>query len=116
MAKINVQLLFAEEEYRQLEAEANELGLTVPLYIKAKVLKEDNFGAHYNSLIEKVEALPSGTKFNVKALFGVEWEPISKGVKLNLGKTFYGRVDSGAISNVSKLKKDSSNVMWYEKI
>jgi len=72
------------------------------------------FGKYYQDLIEKVNALPSGTKFNIKALFGVEWT-MNKGIKLNLGKTFFGRVDSGIINNVLIVGKDSSNVMWYEK-
>lgn len=114
MDKINVQILFTKTEFEQLKVEADKLGLTVPLYIKGEVLKDDIFGKHYQELIEKVNALPSGTKFNIKALFGVEWT-MGKGIKLNLGKTFYGRVYSGIIDNVRCIGKDSSNVMWYEK-
>lgn len=114
MDKINVQLLFTKEEFDQLQAEADKVGLTVPLYIKSEVLKNDDFGSCYKKLIEKVNELPSGTKFNIKALFGVEWT-MGTGIKLNLGKTFYGRVDKGVIENVSKIGKDSSNVMWYKK-
>lgn len=115
MDKINVQILFTKAEFKQLQAEADKRGLTVPLYIKGEVLKDDDvFGKYYQKLIEKVNALPSGTKFNIKALFGVEWT-MGKGIKLNLGKTFYGRVDSGIVNNVRCIGKDSSNVMWYEK-
>lgn len=114
MDKINVQILFTKTEFEQLKVEADKLGLTVPLYIKGEVLKDDIFGKHYQELIEKVNALPSGTKFNIKALFGVEWT-MEKGIKLNLGKTFFGRVDSGIVDNVRCIGKDSSNVMWYEK-
>lgn len=88
MDKINVQILFTKAEFKQLQAEADKLGLTVPLYIKGEVLKDDDvFGKYYQKLIEKVNALPSGTKFNIKALFGVEWT-MGKGIKLNLGKPF----------------------------
>lgn len=114
MDKVNVQILFTKTEFEQLKVEADKLGLTVPLYIKGEVLKDNIFGKHYQELIEKVNALPSGTKFNIKALFGVEWT-MGKGIKLNLGKTFFGRVDSGIIDNVRCIGKDSSNVMWYEK-
>ena len=107
MDKINVQILFTKAEFKQLQAEADKLGLTVPLYIKGEVLKDDDvFGKYYQKLIEKVNALPSGTKFNIKALFGVEWT-MGKGIKLNLGKTFYGRVDSGIVNNVRCIGKDS---------
>lgn len=114
MEKINVQILFSTEEYKQLQEEADKIGLTVPLYIKATVLKDDAFGVYYQKLVDKVNMLPSGTKFNIKALFGVEWT-MAKGIKLNLGKTFYGRVYNGIIDNVLCVGKDSSNVMWYQK-
>ena len=115
MKKINVQLLFTEKEYEQLQTEANNHGLTVPLYIKSEVLQGDYFGTYYRELIRKVESLDTGMPFNIKALFGVEWT-MSKGIKLNLGKTYYNRVAAGVITNVKATGKDSSNVMWYKKL
>jgi len=114
MEKMNVQLLLTQEEYQYLEKEANRSGLTVPLYIKGEILKSDPFSYYYKQLIQKVENLPKGTKFNIKALFGVEWT-MAKGIKLNLGKTYYNRVQEGVITNVKPLGKDSANLMWYEK-
>lgn len=114
MNKINVQLLFTEKEYQELQRKADEVGLTVPLYIKGQVVQGDDFGTAYKKLIQKVKNLPSGTRFNIKSLFGVEWT-MSKGVKLNLGKTYYNRVSQGVITDVVSIGKDSSNVMWYEK-
>lgn len=49
MEKINVQILLTKEEYGQLHKEADKLGLTVPLYIKRTVLKDDVFGDYYNN-------------------------------------------------------------------
>ena len=115
MKKINVQLLFTEKEYEQLQTEANNHGLTVPLYIKSEVLQGDDFGTYYRELIRKVESLDTGMPFNIKALFGVEWT-MSKGIKLNLGKTYYNRVAAGVITNVKATGKDSSNVIWYKKL
>ena len=115
MQKINVQLLFTEDEYATLKEKADMHGLTVSLYIKSEVMQDDDFGTCYRKLIEKVKNLPSGTRYNIKSLFGVEWT-MSKGVKLNLGKTYYSRVAEGVITNVKAIGKDSSNVMWYEKI
>ncbi len=115
MEKINVQLLFSQEEYAFLEKQANQYGLTVPLYIKGEILKSDPFSHYYKQLIKKVEDLPKGTKFNIKALFGVEWT-MAKGIKLNLGKTYYNRLQEGIITNVKALGKDSANLMWYEKL
>ena len=114
MEKVSVQILFTEKEYAQLQEEADKRGVTVPLYIKGEVLKDDVFGKCYQKLLHKVNVLPSGTKFNIKALFGVEWT-MDRGIKLNLGKTFYGKVDNGIVGNVLCIGKDSSNVMWYEK-
>ncbi len=114
MEKRNVQLLLSEEEYKEIEIRANRVGLTVPLFIKSEILKSDDFGTVYQKLISKVEELPSGTEFNIRSLFGVEWT-MSRGIKLNLGKTYYSRVNSGVITNVTIVGTDSSNVMVYRK-
>lgn len=114
MKKQSIQILVTEKEFAILQEQANKYGLTVPLYVKSEVLKDNDFGTAYRQLIERVDKLPSGTRFNIKALFGVDWT-MSKGVKLNLGKTYYNRVKSGVITNATALDKDSSNVQWYEK-
>ncbi len=115
MKKISIQILVTEEEFEKLRSEADDFGLTVPLYIKSKVVEGNDFGTCYKKLMEKVDNLPSGTRFNIKSLFGVEWT-MDRGVKLNLGKTYYSRVVAGIITNIKIVGKDSSNVMWYEKI
>ena len=115
MNKTNIQILLTNDEYMQLKEKADRVGLTVPLYIKSTVLEDDGFGAAYRSLIDRVADLPAGTRFNIKSLFGVEWT-MSRGVKLNLGKTYYNRVRAGVVTNVKIHGKDSSNVMWYEKL
>lgn len=118
MEKIGIQLLLTEDEYEALQKEAHKSGLTVPLFIKETALEKINFGSDfgvsYSKLIEKVSALKSETEFNIRMLFGVEWT-MSKGVKLNLGKTYYTAVSEGVIDNVIPIGKDSSNVMWYRK-
>jgi len=83
----------------------------------ANVLKDDIFCDFYKKLIAKVNALPAGTKFNIKSLFGAEWNTgINKGIKLKLGKTFFGHVNSQVVKNVECIGKDSSNIMWYKRI
>jgi len=114
LEKVNVQLLLTQEEYESLKKNADKQGLTVPCYIKSVVLEDDYFYGFYKKLLDKVEQLPSGTKFNIKALFGVEWT-MPKGIKLTLGRTYFNRVDKGIIDNVIATGKDSSNVMWYER-
>lgn len=115
MKKINVQLLFTQDEYDKIKVKADSVGLTVPLYIKSELVQDNDFGTCYRDLIDKVNDLPAGVKFNIKSLFGVQWT-MSRGVKLNLGKTFYAKVSDGVISNVKSIGKDSSNTMWYEKL
>ena len=115
MEKINVQLLFTKDEYNVIKIKADSVGLTVPLYIKSEMIQHDDFGTCYRDLINKVDELPSGVRFNIKSLFGVQWT-MSRGVKLNLGKTYYSKVSEGVINNVKPIGKDSSNVMWYEKL
>ena len=115
MGNRSVQILLTEQQYQELEEKAKEKGLSVPLYIKGAVLQTDEFSTAYEKLIKKVDDIPSGTKFDIKSLFGTEWT-MSRGVKLTLGKTYFNRVEKGYITNVSKIGKDSSNVMWYVKL
>lgn len=115
MEKNSIQLLFDKKEYEELKEQADSRGLTVPLYIKSVVLQDNDFAISYNQLIAKADSLPSGTIFNIKALFGVDWT-MKRGIKLNLGRTYYNRVSEGVITNVKAIGKDSSNVMWYEKL
>lgn len=115
MSNKSVQILFTEDEYNKLESEAIKQGLTVPLYIKGQVLKDNKFAQSYKKLIERVDELPKGTHFTIKVLFGTEWT-MSRGIKLTLGKTYFNRVQDGTIKNVKSMGKDTSNVMQYEKL
>ena len=114
MDKINVQLLLTPDEYTSLKENADAQGLTVPCYIKSMVLEKDTFYEYYKQLLDKVEALPQGTKFDIKSLFGVEWT-MPRGIKLSLGRTYLNRVHKGIIQNVEAIGKDSSHVMWYRR-
>ncbi|WP_025436197.1 single-stranded DNA-binding protein [Peptoclostridium acidaminophilum] len=111
----SVQILFTDKQYQDLEKKAAKAGLTVPLYIKGIVLENDEFSLAYAKLIKKVDALPSGTRFTIRSLFGTEWT-MGRGIKLSLGKTYYNQVEKKTINNVNAEGKDSSNVMWYVKL
>ncbi len=108
----NVQLLFNAQEYAYLESAAKQQGLPVPVYIKCTVLQNSPFYSYWQQLLQKVAALPAGTDFNIKSIFGTSWT-MDKGTKLNLGKTFNNQVKAGAIKGVKSLGKDASKVMWY---
>lgn len=112
--KTNIQVMFSEEEMKYLTGEAAQMSLSVPLYIRAMVLPDDGFVRAYRSLLERVDALPSGKRFSIRALFGVDWT-MDRGIKLNLGKTYNKEVKKGTITNVAEIGKDNSNVMWYIK-
>ena len=75
----------------------------------------NGFYPYWQQLLHMVEGLPAGTRFNIKALFGVSWT-MDRGIKLNLGKTFYNQVKAGTIADVAPDGKDSSEVMWYKRL
>lgn len=112
--KTNIQVMFSGEEMQYLSHEAAKMNLSVPLYIRAMVLPNDGFVKAYRSLLERVDALPSGKRFSIPVLFGVDWT-MSRGIKLNLGKTYYKEVEKGSITNVTAEGKDNTNIMWYVK-
>lgn len=111
--KTNVQVMFSGEEMRYLSDEAAKQNLSVPLYIRAMVLPGDGFVNAYRSLLKRVDALPGGTRFCIRLLFGVDWPTINKGIRLKLGRTYYKEVEKGAITNVTAAGKDRANTMWY---
>ncbi len=115
MKNKSIQILVTEKEYALLEQEANHYCLPISLYIKSKVLPDEGFAASYQKLLDKVDALPVGTKFKIASLFGVEWTmPLS--VRLSLGRVFNDRISRGIIKNVMELERDSDKVMWYQKL
>lgn len=114
MNKKNVQVVLTEEEYNSVKKKADVMGLSVAHYVKSIILDEDEFTKYYKQLLEKVNALEPGTKFNIRDLFKDEWT-MGKGIKLNLGKTFYRQYKEGVISNVEEIGRDTSPIMWYIK-
>ena len=112
----NIQLLLNDVEYAHVTAAAAKQGVPVPVYIRSRILDEENeFTRAYAETLRRVEALPIGTKFNLKALFGTDWT-MSRGTKLTLGRTFYEMVRSSAVPTVKALGKDSSNIMQYKRL
>ncbi len=113
-----VSIRFNDEEMRQLEQEAKSFGLTsVQPLVKGKALGDaDEFFRNWKHLLEKVMSLPSNSTFSIKLLFGIAWIPISRGIKLSLGRSFYAAVDGGLIAGVQAVGVDASNTMFYKKI
>lgn len=112
----NIQLVVSEKEYEAIKAKAEEKGLNVALYIKSLILDgKDDFSITYEELRSRVDALPTGVKFNIKALFGVDWT-MSPGIKRALGRVYYQNYKAGLETNVKALEDESKQHMWYEKI
>ena len=112
----NIQLLLSDDEYAIVVAAAAKQGVPVLVYIRSLLFgAEDEFTAAYTETLRRVEALPPGTKFNLKTLFGTDWT-MSRGTKLTLGKTFYEMVKDGVIRTARPEKKNSSNIMQYTRI
>lgn len=115
MDKVNVQILFTKNEFDKIKSLADAHCLPVSYYLKSLALPDSEFYISYAKLIEKVNMLNPGDKFSIRKLFAEEWT-MSKGVKLSLGKIYNSYVHSGIIKNVKEVGKDSSNIMWYEKV
>ena len=112
----NIQLSLNDSEHTILTAAAAKQGIPVVDYIRSRIFDEENeFTTAYAETLRRVEALPPGTKFNLKALFGTDWT-MSRGTKLTLGRTFYEMVRSSAVPTVKALGKDSSNIMQYKRL
>lgn len=114
MSKV-IQIRFSESELEFLTNKAEEKGLTVPIYIKGVVLSETEFNTKFDELKRRVKNIPAGTSFSIKAVFGIEWAGISKGVRLALGKAFFSYIDAGNEDRIEIIpEKDSANTQWYK--
>ena len=85
-------------------------------YAKGKILSEIEFQQHYSELINAVGTMRDDTKFNIKAVFGLQWASISKGTRLALGREFYKQVCNNNIPFVIATCKDSAHTQWYQKL
>jgi len=111
-----VQVSFTDKEFADLERLAQEEGVTVPFYIKSKVLEDTELQQWFQELLIRTGRIPKDTAFNIKAVFGTDWISISKGVRLALGRSFYNYVNAGKVPGVVPTEKDSANTQWYRKV
>ena len=116
MAKV-IQVSFSDQEFKFLSLQAEKEGVTIPLYIKNRVLPKGEFDEFFEKLIKIVDNLENGKVFTIRDLFGDEWREIEKGMRLSLGRTFNKKVINGATKKVEALPyKDSSNTQLYKKL
>ena len=121
----NIQLLLDDDEYAVIAAAAEEQNLPVLAYIRRLLLGEkDEFVRAYEEALRRVEALPPGTVFTLKTLFGADWT-MRRDTKLTLGKAFYEQFkenpneegDKNSPPKIAESRgKDKSNIMRYERL
>jgi hypothetical protein len=111
-----IHISFSDVEYSEIENIANGIGISVMQYAKGRILSEGEFQKRYNELLNAVGDMRSGTHFNIKAVFGLQWAAIPRGTRLALGKEFYKQVASMGVPHVSATCKDSSHTQWYQKV
>ena len=115
MSEKTISIGFTNEEYSRILKSAQTEGLSISQYIKSKIIPNE-FNERYMILMQNLSKLNPNTVFSIKDLWGPdEWENISRGVKLSLGKHFYKNVKSGNINNVTIQGFGISGIMCYIK-
>lgn len=112
---VNIQITYAEREWAEIVKNAEEKGVSPAQFIRSASLSSNEFDICFKQLCERVQDLESGTRFDIKSVFGTDWLKITKGVKLSLGRNFNKLVKQNKIA-VREAGKDSSNTQLYEKI
>lgn len=76
-----------------------------------------NYDILFSKALMAAGTLPSGKVFLVKELFQTdEWASISRGDKLNFGRLFKNKVESGMVPDVEYCGKAASHSAQYKKI
>ena len=115
MSDKTITIGFTDLEYGQIQKKAQAEGFSITQYIKSKVIPSE-FNEKYDELLQKVKNYNSTEDFSVKSLWKQkEWENISRGVKLSLGKHFYRNVIAERIDNVEKVGFGEAGIMLYKK-
>lgn len=112
MSKV-VQITFTDEQYAELEKRAGHL--TIQHYIIGREFPQNDFTKWFPELLSRVSKIQSGTKFNIKAVFGTDWINIPKGVRLSLGRAFFKHVNTNKVPGVRAIEPDKAKTQWYMK-
>ncbi|MDR1596282.1 MAG: single-stranded DNA-binding protein [Treponema sp.] len=115
MSEKTISIGFTNAEYLKILRLAQNEGMSIAQYIKSMVIPNE-FNEQYKKLIQKIIDLKPNTVFTVKDLWEPdEWDKISRGVKLSLGKHFYKNVESKNIVNIKIKGFGISGIMCYIK-
>lgn len=107
-----VVVTLTDKEFAEVEKLAKEKGLSISQYVKRYPITDDDFDCRYDFLQKEAVKQPVNTPFTVMSLFD-DWNEISRGVKLSLGRCFYHLVKGGKLPNVEPVGKNSSSVQLY---
>ena len=110
-----IQIAVTDAEYSELSKKAAAMGFTISRYVKLQILPNEDFKKWFPELILRVNKLPSGTPFNIRAVMGTDWTIIPKGIKLALGRVFFQHVAAVKVNNVKATEPDGSKTQWYIK-
>jgi len=112
---MNINFSFTNEEYDKLKRWSNLSRMSIEEYVKFKLFGNvDDIENLISIALEKIRSLPSGTPFSIKQLFGTDWNTISRGSKLALGKKMLVKSNENN-STFEATHKDSKNTQWYIK-
>lgn len=110
-----LQVTLTEEEYADLEQKAIAEGCTINQYVKNVIFPNNDFKKWFPELLRRINAMPRGTKFNIRAVMGTDWAVIPKGIRLALGRVFYQNVAANKVEDVRATEPDSAKTQWYIK-
>jgi hypothetical protein len=117
MAEKIIYLGLTMTEYQKIEKDAKNAGMSIPAYCKSIIIPSE-FTENYKLLLRKVKKFPSNSEFSIRQLWEQnyqEWDQISRGVKLALGRHFYSQVQKNSIKNVVKKGFGQNGTMYYIK-
>lgn len=107
-----VVVTLTDQEFAEVERFAKEKGLSISQYVKRYPITDNDFDFRYDFLKKEAVKQPVNSPFTVMSLFE-DWNEISRGVKLSLGRCFYHLVKGGNLPNVVPAGKNSSSVQLY---
>ena len=107
-----VVVTLTDKEFEEVEKLAKERGLSISQYVKRYPISDDDFDYRYEFLKKAAVKQPKNCPFTVMSLFD-DWDEISRGVKLSLGRCFYHLVKGGKLPKVEPAGKNSSSVQLY---
>ena len=107
-----VVITLTENEYASAVIEAEKMGLQLSQYVKRFPIGSEEFEDRFEELKQKAQNFEVGKRYSIIDCFSDDWQAISRGTRLSLGRNFYNFVRSGGLENVIEDGK-KGNVQMY---